>query len=400
MCAVHFKAVDNREISWTTDFILDCANHILAFQLYRDAPEDVDYVHPVFSLPVLVRKIISAGYAASDKGLEVTDKPTLARDEDADDMARIILRETVYNMPVVYMSCESDGHCVVNPYMVAEKLNGVAHVVFETTRSLSFSLRDKTDGRNPYAGAIEIFYSNGNRKFLPVQMSGTHSQKVYTIVNTVFEHLNQLRVEDRFSWSQLQSDKLRKQLSAAIQKKEQDSKEYQLLERMYEELLAEKESQIKRLSDQLFSANNTIAQLEAQLSAVERTPVLAIGEEQDLYPFEQQSMLVELLEKELRVVAKGSRKQHILSSVATANKCEDTVEKKRARIKVCLHGYTRMTPAISKELEEIGFALSEDGKHIKLVFAEDPRYTGTLSKTGSDFRAGDNTAHDLLRSIF
>lgn len=219
VCAVHFKAVDNREISWTTDFILDCANHILAFQLYRDAPEDVDYVHPVFSLPVLVRKIISAGYAASDKGLEVTDKPILARDEDADDMARIILRETVYNMPVVYMSCESDGHCVVNPYMVAEKLNGVAHVVFETTRSLSFSLRDKTDGRNPYAGAIEIFYSNGNRKFLPVQVSGTHSQKVYTIVNTVFEHLNQLRVEDRFSWSQLQSDKLRKQLSAAIQKK-------------------------------------------------------------------------------------------------------------------------------------------------------------------------------------
>lgn len=59
-----------------------------------------------------------------------------------------------------------------------------------------------------------------------------------------------------------------------------------------------------------------------------------------------------------------------------------------------------MTPAISKELEEIGFALSEDGKHIKLVFAEDPWYTGTLSKTGSDFRAGDNTAHDLLRSIF
>ena len=169
---------------------------------------------------------------------------------------------------------------------------------------------------------------------------------------------------------------------------------------MYEEMLAEKESQIKRLSDQLFSANNTIAQLEAQLSAVERTPVLAIGEEQDLYPFEQQSMLVELLEKELRVVAKGSRKQHILSSVAAANKCENTVEKKRARIKACLHGYTRMTPAISKELEEIGFALSEDGKHIKLVFAEDPRYTGTLSKTGSDFRAGDNTAHDLLRSIF
>ena len=50
ICAVHFKSIDNREISWTTDFILDHKNCILAFQLYRDAPEDIDYVHPVFSL--------------------------------------------------------------------------------------------------------------------------------------------------------------------------------------------------------------------------------------------------------------------------------------------------------------------------------------------------------------
>ncbi len=400
VCAVHFKSVDNRRISWTADFILDYENNILAFQLYRDASEDIDCIHPIFSLPFLIKKIISAGYVVSDNGLEVTDKPILIHEEDTDSIAKMILREVTYNMPVVYMSCESDGHCIVNPYMVAEKLNGVAHVIFETTRSVSFGLRDKSESNNPYAGAVEIFYSNGSRKILPSQLSGTHSHKVYTIVNTVFEHLNQLRVEDRFSWSQLQSNKLRKQLSTAIQKKEQDSKEYAELEHTYEEILDEKDSQIKRLSDQLFSANNTIAQLEAQLSTVERTPALAVGEEQDLYPFEQQSMLVELLEKELRTVANNSRKEHILSSLIVANRCENTMNEKRTRIKSCLHGYMKMTPAISKELESIGFSLSEDGKHIKLVFGEDPRYTGTLSKTGSDHRAGDNSAHDLIRSIF
>lgn len=400
ICAVHFKSIDNREISWTTDFILDHKNCILAFQLYRDAPEDIDYVHPVFSLPSLVKKIISAGYAASDKGLEVTDRPILVHEEDVDAMAKVILRDAIYNMPVVYMSCESDGYCVANPYMVAEKLNGVAHVAFETTRSVSFSLRDKTGGNNPYAGAVEIFYSNGSRKFLPTQLSGTPSHKAYTIINTVFEHLNQLRVEDRFSWSQLQSNKLQKQLSATIQKKEKDSEEYKLLEKTYEDILAEKNSQIKKLSDQLSSSNNTIRQLEAQLSAVERTPALVVGEEQDLYPYEQQSFLMELLEKERKSVASNSRKQHILDSLIAANRCENTVYKKRERIKSCLHGYTKMTPAISKELEEIGFSLSEAGKHIKLVFGEDARYTGTLSKTGSDHRAGDNTAHDLIRSIF
>lgn len=400
ICAVHFRATDNRSISWTTDFILDYENGILAFQLYRDAPENIDYVHRAFSLPFLVRKIISAGYAASDKGLPVTSEPILIHEEDSEGIAQMMLRKIVYDMPIVYISCETDGHCLINPYMVAEKLNGVAHVIFETSRAVSLDLRDKTDGTNPYRGAIEIYYPNGNRRFLPSQLTGTHSNKVYTIVNAVFEHLNQVRVEDRFSWSQLQVSKLRKQLSTTIQKKQQDSETYATLADTYEDMLAEKDSQIKRLSEQLLSANNTITQLEAQLGNVERIPVLAIGEEQDLYPFEQQSLLIEILEKEVRDAAPNSRKEHILRSLMEANKCENAIAEKRNRIKTCLHGYKKMTSTISRELQSIGFSLSDDGKHIKLVFGEDSRYTGTLSKTGSDHRAGDNTAHDLIRSIF
>ena len=219
ICAVHFRATDNRSISWTTDFILDYENGILAFQLYRDAPENIDYVHRAFNLPFLVRKIISAGYAASDKGLPVTSEPILIHEEESEGIAQMMLRKIVYDMPIVYISCETDGHCLINPYMVAEKLNGVAHVIFETSRAVSLDLRDKTDGTNPYRGAIEIYYPNGNRRFLPSQLAGTHSKKVYTIVNAVFDHLNQVRVEDRFSWSQLQVNKLRKQLSTTIQKK-------------------------------------------------------------------------------------------------------------------------------------------------------------------------------------
>lgn len=400
ICAVHFKNTDAHKIDWTTDFVLDLKNHMLGFQLYRDAPQGGDYTQPYFSLPALVKRILSAGYAGSDKGLEVTDQPVFLQEENMEVMARIIRREAVYNMPVVYISCEADGCWAVDPCMVAKKLNGVAHVVAETSRAVSFKLRDQTDGNNPYAGAVEIFYSNGSRRFLPIQLSGSRSQKGYTIVNSVFQHMNQIRVEERFSWSELQAGKLRGELSAITQEKEHDSKEYDDLEQMYENILAQEESQNKRLTDQLASANQTIRQLEAQLSAVERTPVLIVGEEQDLYPLEQQSFLMELLEKERRSVAHDSRKQHILESLIAANKCENTVDEKRARLKACLHGYTRMTPAISKELQEIGFTLSEAGKHIKLVFGEDARYTGTLSKTGSDHRAGDNTAHDLIRSIF
>jgi len=400
ICAIHFSSTDNRSIKWTTDFVLDTANSILAFQLYRDAPADIDFVHPAFSLPFLIRKIISAGYCGLDNGIQVQDKPILIHDEDADWVAAVILHRTEYNLPIVYVSCETDGYCAINPYILAEKLNGVAHVLFETTRSVSYKLREKTNGANPYAGAIEIFYPRGSRKYLPSQLAGIPSRQVYTIVNSVFGHLVQLRVEDRFSWSQLQSNKLRKQLSITLLKNEQETKEYSELEKTYEEILAEKDSQIKRLTDQLCSANNTIEQLETQLTSVERLPVLVVGDESDLYPYEQQSILLEILEKELHSAKNGSRKAHILAALISANKCENTVAEKRKRIKDCLHGYCKMTPSISKELQNIGFSLSDDGKHIKMVFGEDSRYTGTLSKTGSDHRAGDNTAHDLIRLIF
>lgn len=203
-----------------------------------------------------------------------------------------------------------------------------------------------------------------------------------------------------FSWSQLQANRLRKQLSFTLRRNEQDSKDYQELETTYEELLAEKDSQIQRLSDQLASANITIEQLEIQLTAVEDIPILVLGEEQDLYPFEQKSMLIEILERELKSTKANSRKAHILTALLNANKCDNTVDEKRKRIKACLHGYSKMTATIRKELEDIGFSLSDDGKHVKAVFGEDQRYMGTLSKTGSDHRAGDNIAHDLIRLIF
>ena len=158
ICAVHFRATDNRSVVWTTDYILDTSEKVLAFQLYREASSDAEYIHRAFSLPYLIKRVIEKGYCRCDNGLEVSDKPFLLHDEELNVAQDIIMRRRDYELPIVYMSCESDGHCVINPWRVAEKLNGVAHVIFETYRSISFALKDSTDGNNPYGGAIEIYF--------------------------------------------------------------------------------------------------------------------------------------------------------------------------------------------------------------------------------------------------
>ena len=41
---------------------------------------------------------------------------------------------------------------------------------------------------------------------------------------------------------------------------------------------------------------------------------------------------------------------------------------------------------------ELGITISEDGKHYKLTYNNDPRYMVTVGKTPSDNRAGNNNA--------
>lgn len=400
ICAIHFHSIDSNAIEWTTDFILNVDEHILAFQLYRDAPSETELGQPIFSLPYLIRAIITAGYSEIDNDLKISSSPILLNESNIDLAKAIILREQKYNLPVVYISCDVYGDFVVNPWIVAEKLNGVAHVVFESSRRVSYRLKDLTDSKNPYAGAVEIFYPLGSRRFLPSQIVGNNSYRVHIITNAVFNHLVQLRIEDRFSWSQLQSKKLKELLFSTTFEKKQESQEYAELQSTYEEILSEKDAQIKKLNDQVVALNNNIDQLEAQMTAIENIPILIRGVEEDLYPFEQKVFLLESLQKELRNTLRESRKAHVLTSIIEANQCTNVIDEKRKSLKKCLRGYVRMTSSIKSKLELLGFSITDEGKHIKLVFGGDNRYSGTLSKTSSDFRAGDNTAHDLVREIF
>ncbi|MFO1318556.1 MAG: hypothetical protein U1F52_02985 [Burkholderiales bacterium] len=53
-----------------------------------------------------------------------------------------------------------------------------------------------------------------------------------------------------------------------------------------------------------------------------------------------------------------------------------------------------------RTLEEMGFELSDDGKHYKIVFQGDDRYSFSLPKSGSDHRGGLNAASDIGRLLF
>ncbi|KFL36718.1 hypothetical protein N788_03665 [Arenimonas donghaensis DSM 18148 = HO3-R19] len=69
-------------------------------------------------------------------------------------------------------------------------------------------------------------------------------------------------------------------------------------------------------------------------------------------------------------------------------------------VKAILKDYRTMDARIRGELIRLGFSLSEDGKHFKIVYHGDPRYMFVLPKTSSDYRAGRNAASDITGILF
>jgi hypothetical protein len=53
-----------------------------------------------------------------------------------------------------------------------------------------------------------------------------------------------------------------------------------------------------------------------------------------------------------------------------------------------------------KGLETLGFSIEEEGKHHKLTFGGDDRYTFTLPKSGGDHRGGLNAAAGISKRLF
>lgn len=59
-----------------------------------------------------------------------------------------------------------------------------------------------------------------------------------------------------------------------------------------------------------------------------------------------------------------------------------------------------MDSATQRNLKDLGFSTSSDGKHWKLTYNEDPRYSYILPKTGSDRRGSLNAISDIANIIF
>ncbi len=332
-----------------------------------------------------------------DGHIPITEKP-FRLDPNEEPIAAALMQGTGNNrLPIIYVSAGFDGEYIVDSATLAKAVSGLAHVVVEPNYSFSMNLRKLTSSKNVYGGTIGVYWPDSNmRKVYYIdnrRLDGDCIQR--EISNDIRTVLTYRRQTPTCTWIHFKEAVATSNFSKL--KTGSDTEINDLLSAADSEIRAK----IERIQEQEKEISNLTADLKRANSQLQ-TPgsILTSGEEQEFFEGEARDIIISALESALRSLLPDSRKAHLLRDILRANKKGTELVNLSSQIKSIFKSYVGMDAKTRSSLEKIGFSLSEEGKHYKAVFRNDPRYTFAISKSASDHRGGKNMASDINKILF
>ncbi|MCE7903021.1 MAG: hypothetical protein DYH20_10320 [Gammaproteobacteria bacterium PRO9] len=352
---------------------------------------------PVAKKPVFVRTFLDRLGGGNDGDLRVQSTAIVLANSDIDTASRAISGKAGCRMPVVYVSARFQGGHVVDANSLADQLSGMAHVLVEPNRPFSQRLMQEVGGQNVYGGTLGIYWPDGGGRrsfFLGPEFENPHELE-RAVVDEVRSALANRRPLARVTWSAVQ-ERLSRKVYAAL--REQGSTEVERYVEEFDKEIAAKRAELDDAEREIARLNAEVRKYQAQ-SPMQAGLSLRMSTEQDLYPGELLGIVRDALADSVSRVPSDSRRMHVLQSLVAANPTTGEAEALRNRLKTLLRDFRSLDGRVRSALQDMGFAISEDGKHYKVVFQGDDRYTFTMPKSGSDHRGGLNLAGDISRLL-
>jgi hypothetical protein len=404
--AIRLENIDEKNVLWTSDFVLEEKekNNILVVRLARDAMDKETVVNSGYNRPRLMKSIIKMGYGDFDNGLPISEKCITITDKDLEMAKSIIMGDGKFSLPIVYVTKTffADDYALdVNE--LAKDLAGTAHVLVEDNTKITSELKKETEGKNPFNGAVHIYFSDTlGLRLLPEDFMDANVFR-YKVVNAVCRRLSLIKLDDKYSWSTIKYGRLLHEYSKG-------KKESFELEKTCEELIQLKEKESSQLITDL---QNEIAELRIKNQNYEYAfqnnkklsqAALSIEfTETEFYEGEIKDLILEILMEEMKKMEDdpnqvGWRKYHVLKNINDYNKKIGNGARLSCELKEILSKIGKINAKDKKRLRELGFVL-DSNDHNKLYFHNDHRYYITLGKTPSDHRAADNAASVTINTI-
>lgn len=396
--AVRYEKKQADNTIWDTDYVMNFNTMKMGIRLDRSYTEEALGQDPAFSTPHFITLLIENGYLKSDKDLPVGRVPIEITQDNVESVASIMNREVDYRLPVIYISRTYENELPVDVNRLAGRVKGVAHVLVQTDISTNGRLRGLCHDNNEYYGAIGIYYpekGDAHRKYL--YRMGYEKSLMEKVIYSVIHYSNIQRMEPLYTWQGVNNailkDKFNDQWQASLKaQKEAEDILYGFDEDM--ERLQQQIESLTRANESLQAENYG---LRSKLEAADSLPILYMGNEEEFYPGEIKDIVLSVLDKAVSAAEPKTRKYDILQDLLDNNEYLRINEQNAKELKRLLKDYNGVNNRLKKDLENIGFVLEEDGKHLKVLYYGDPRYHVVLSKTPSDGRAGMNNALMLIK---
>lgn len=395
-CRLEFN---DEKALWISDciFLLENGKKSLIIQLNCNR-SDYKIKLPIVNRPYIVQKFIEKDYCEEDGNIPISDTPFESDFDYYHICVNIMKGMHSYTLPVVYISCDYYNQTIINPYYVAKKLSGVAHIFFEKSHETAQKLRNDTNGNNVYTGYIGIYFPNTSycQKFSIDYYKNSKSMTA-AIINSVFQALVNRLDYQKYNWNHIVTLKTKQKMYNEMQ----DITAKQLSE--YIDTFDQENKSLREQIDNLTKENYSLkAKYEALLDSrnenSENNYFYKAGKEPSLYINEKNDLLYNILSQVKDKYNRNSRPYILIESLLLSNpnsgKCEEIV----SGLKEIFYSGNGLTKPNKTKLKELGFTIEEDGPHYKIIF-HDPRYMFSVSKTPSDHREGKNLFSDICKKI-
>jgi hypothetical protein len=386
-------------LAWTTNIVsLKSDNrHILRMEVNCEALTTLTHLPPS-KKPYFIKQAITELGGGNDGEIPVADCPFLLSPGEEDAAASLILGTAGNSLPIIYVSAGFNGEYYVDPAELARFVGGLAHVVVEPNRKFSYALRRKTRSRNAFGGTVGVYWPDTEMRSIYAGEEGIREGRILAIkiAKDVRIALSNRRHRSNCTWAHLKEFSSKNRYE---QLKSQGSTELNQYISAFDDEIAAKKQTISEREEEIASLSAEIRRLRG-IAETSQGGLIERGDEQDFYRGEVRDIVISALRDAATRVRQGSRRAHILQSILDVNNPYGEIEKSADEVKSLLREYRSMDARTRAGLTRLGFELSEEGKHWKIVFQGDTRYTFTLPKTGGDFRGGLNTVSDINNILF
>lgn len=423
--AVRFEKTGTKGAVWDTDYVMNFDDMRMSIQLDRSFLAEALTVDPKFSTPHFITFLSNAGCLDDDGDLPTTREPIYIDKGNLGFLGGVVNGTARHQLPVVYISKTPDNSDPVDVMMLAGRLKGVAHVLVEKGRWLNNDIRVLCGDKNEYNGAVGIYFPNPvfkNKRFHPRAYEGADEILLDKIVCSVINYAIIQKVDPLYTWQGVNNAILRDRCvrrgsdlvemerakrmaeiakDEAEREMERANKEKDEAERLVDST-DEEISELNRRIENLTRENERLVAenmgLRSKISGMDAKPLLYFGGEDEFFPGEIKDIVLSVLDDAANKRGKG-RSSDVLADIVRSNDYQRLLEQRIKELKVEMKDYSKMTGAKRQFLEQLGFIIEDGGKHYRLTYYGDPRYNTTLSKSGSDNRAGLNATTTIIRTM-